>query len=162
MWYVLISTCNGVNIQFICHYVITFSCILTIPPPPSSNCMFINKCHFSILLVIDIPVSPWVPYSIEFTHCGFAKCATFEKCILHSEWVWYSFCKICIVHFPFTGNSHHPWSHALVVISKSTVMHQFAHYVRLNHVAETPRSQRRKTEIFWTQMENVCINDMHF
>lgn len=80
-----------------------------------------------------------------------------------SQWmrVWYSFCKIWIAHFPFTGSSHHPWSHALVVISKSTVMHQFAHYVRLNHVAETPRSQRRKTEIFWTQMENVCINDMH-
>jgi hypothetical protein len=41
-------------------------------------------------------------------------------------------------------------------------MHQFARYVRPNHVAETPRNQRRKTEIFWTQMEKVCINDMCF
>lgn len=132
-------------------------------PPPPSNCKFINKCHFRILLLIDIPVSPWVPYSIEFAHCCFTKYPNLEKSILHIEWGFVVVVKfeVCIFHV-FTGNSHHRWSHAWVVISKSTVMHQFVLYARPNHVAETPRNQRRKTEIFWTQMEKVCINDMCF
>ena len=113
-------------------------------------------------ILIDIPVSPWVRYSIEFAHCWFTRCANLEKCVLHIEWGFAIVavkCEVCIFHV-FTGNSHHPWSHAWVVISRYTVMHRFAHYVRPNHVAETPRNQRRKTEIFWTQMEKVCINDM--
>ena len=162
MWCGLFSICNGVNIHFICYYVITFPA--SSPPPPQSNCTFIKKCHFSILLLIDIPVSPWVPYSIEFAHCWFTKYANLEKCILHIEWEFAILAvkfEVFIFHV-FTGNSHHPWSHAWVVISKSTVMHQFVLYVRLNHVVETPRNQRRKTEIFWAQMEKVYVNDTCF
>ena len=136
-------------------------------PPPlhlSSNCMFRNKCHFSILLLINIPVSHWVLYIIKFAHCWFTKYANLEECILHTEWGFAVVAVklvVCIFHV-FTGNSHHPWSRAWVVINKSTVMHQFVLYVRPNHVAETPRNQRRKTEIIWTQIEKACINDMCF